>query len=47
MSKPVLCEWCGKDGRRKNGQIAPEGWLFAEVAINSQQWRLATAGSRQ
>lgn len=37
MSDPVKCDRCGAKGRRRMGQIAPEGWLYAEVDDGSGQ----------
>jgi hypothetical protein len=35
MSDPMICDCCGAIGRRRMMMTAPEGWLWTELATNS------------
>lgn len=35
MSDPMLCDCCGATGRRRMMMTSPEGWLWTELATNS------------
>jgi hypothetical protein len=37
MSDEVVCDRCGKEGRRRMGKCCPEGWYYADIIVSGEE----------